>query len=75
MCDNRVEALEFIVAENSKVTDVPLEHLKTRDNLLICSIQRGKQFIIPSGKDSIKVGDKVIVVTTHKGLTDINNII
>lgn len=75
MADNRVEALEFIVAENSIVTDKPLEQLKTKDNLLICSIQRGRQLITPSGKDFIKVGDKVIVVTTHLGLSDINDII
>jgi trk system potassium uptake protein TrkA len=75
MADNRVEALEFIVAENSKITNVPLEQLKTKDNLLICSIQRGRSLITPSGKDCINVGDKVIVVTTHIGLSDINNII
>lgn len=73
--DNQVEALEFAIKEQSKVTDIPLMKLKLKKNLLLCNIVRKGRFIVPSGQDSIQEGDTVIVVTTHKGLNDIEDIL
>lgn len=73
--DNQVEALEFAIKEKSKVTDIPLMKLKLKKNLLLCNIVRKGRFIVPSGQDSIQEGDTVIVVTTHKGLNDIEDIL
>ncbi|MBE5922618.1 MAG: Trk system potassium transporter TrkA [Lachnospiraceae bacterium] len=75
MLDNRVEALEFFVREESVVTGVSLMELNLRQNLLICSINRNGKIITPGGKDEILPGDHVIVVTTNKGLTDIEDIL
>ena len=75
LMDNQVEALEFHVAENSAVTDIPLVDLELKQNLLICCIVRGNQIITPSGRDTIQLDDTVIVVTTHKGLQDISDIL
>ena len=73
--NNRAEALEFIVREESEVTNIPLYELNTRDNLLICCIMRKGEVRIPRGQDSIQVGDTVIVVTTAKALNDIRDIV
>lgn len=75
MMDNRVEALEFNVSETSKVTNISLMDLKIRPNTLICCINRKGQIIIPGGRDMILPGDSVIVVTTAKGLDDIDEIL
>lgn len=75
LMDNQVEALEFHVAENSAVTDIPLIDLELKQNLLICCIVRRNQIITPSGRDTIQLDDTVIVVTTHKGLQDISDIL
>jgi len=75
LMDNRVEALEFRVGENSAVTNTPLSALQLKDNLLVCCIVRGTQIITPSGRDTIQQNDTVIVVTTHKGLQDISDIL
>jgi trk system potassium uptake protein TrkA len=75
MLDDRVEALEFAIRQESKVTNKPLTELKLKKNLLVCAIIRGKEIITPSGKDQIMQGDTVIVVTTNKGLTDIKDIL
>ena len=75
MVDNRVEALEFMVNGNARVVDVPLHELKLIDNLLICCIYRRGNIFIPTGKDCIMLNDNVVVVTTHKGLNDINDIL
>lgn len=73
--DNKVEALEFSIKENSPVVDVPLEILNLKSNLLLCSINRGGNIITPRGQDRIQLGDTVIVVTTNTGLHDIQDIL
>lgn len=73
--DSRVEAIEFRVDEASDVTDVPLMHLSLKDNLLVSCICRNGITKIPSGQDSIQVGDTVIVVTTHTGLVKLSDIL
>ncbi len=74
LMDNQVEALEFLVKEDCAVTDIPFINLNLKKNLLICCIVRKGRVITPTGRDFIQKGDKVIVVTTHKGLQDISDI-
>lgn len=73
--DSRVEAIEFRVRNESKVTNTPLMELSLKKNLLITFINRNGSIIIPSGQDSIKVGDTVMIVTTHTGFNDILDIL
>jgi trk system potassium uptake protein TrkA len=73
--DGRAEALEFYIKEASEVTDIPLQDLKIRKNILICGINRKGQIIIPGGQDELKVGDTVVVVLTHARLHDIRDIL
>lgn len=73
--DDRVEALEFTVHEESEATDVPLSRLRLKKNLLLCCIMRGSQILIPRGGDEIRVGDNVIVVTLEHGLHDLRDIV
>lgn len=75
MFDSRVEAIEFRVQNTSKVTNTPLMELSLKKNLLITFINRNGSIIIPSGQDSIKVGDTVMIVTTHTGFNDILDIL
>ena len=73
--DDRVEALEFTVHEESKATGVPLSQLHLKKNLLLCCITRGNEIRIPRGGDQIRVGDNVIVVTLEHGLHDLRDIV
>lgn len=75
MLDDKVEALEFTIRQNSKVTNTPLMDLNLKKNLLVCAIVRNRKIITPTGKDTILNGDTVIIVTTNKGLTDIKDIL
>lgn len=73
--DNRAEALEFKVEKDSPVIGIPLMELKLKDKLLLaCIVHKGK-IVIPRGNHTISAGDKVIVVTTHTGFTDIKDIL
>lgn len=73
--DNKAEALEFIVKDNAQIVGIPLKSLKLKSNLLIGCIHRKGEVIIPRGNDCMKVGDSVIVVTTQRGLDDIQDIL
>jgi len=73
--DSRVEAIEFVVRPDSRVINVPLMELALKKNLLIAFINRNGSIIIPSGQDSIHPGDTVMIVTTHTGFNDIEDIL
>ena len=73
--DGKTEALEFNVAKDSAVVSKPLKDLKFIDNLQVACITRGAKVIIPNGNDTIEPGDKVIIVTTHTGLNDLDDIL
>jgi len=73
--DSRVEAIEFRIDEASDVTDIALKDLSLKKGLLIAFINRNGSIIIPSGQDSIQIGDTVMIVTTHTGFNDILDIL
>ena len=75
MFDHRAEAVEFRVDGPSAVTGVPLKDLALKDNLLVCAIYRGGKVRIPNGFDEIQPGDTIMVVTTHTGFTDLQDIL
>ncbi|MBR6147943.1 MAG: Trk system potassium transporter TrkA [Lachnospiraceae bacterium] len=75
MFDSRAEAIEFKVEKASDVVDVPLSKLSLKKDLLIAFINRNGKIIIPKGQDVIKVKDTVMIVTTHKGFKDIQDIL
>ncbi|MBS4959745.1 MAG: Trk system potassium transporter TrkA [Clostridiales bacterium] len=75
LMENRVEALEFSVHSNSKTIGIPIMDMALKPNLLICCINRKGKIITPSGKDIILAGDTVIVVTTIKGLDNLDDIL
>jgi len=72
---DKAEALEFRVRGDSPVLGIPLEKLRTRNNLLVACINRNGRIIMPRGKDTLKAGDTVIIVTTHTGLNDLKDIL
>lgn len=75
LVNNRVEAVEFLAKKHEKIYDKPLRELHIKDNCLIACIIRENEVIIPDGNSTIKLGDNVIVVTTHKNFDDLTDII
>ncbi|MDO5146647.1 MAG: Trk system potassium transporter TrkA [Eubacteriales bacterium] len=75
MFEYRAEAIEFRVEEESDITGIPLKNLALKKNLLVASIYRDGNILIPSGQDCIKVGDGVMIVTSHTGFDDIQDIL
>ncbi|MBO6215730.1 MAG: Trk system potassium transporter TrkA [Lachnospiraceae bacterium] len=73
--DQRAEAIEFLITEESAATGTPLMKLNLKDNLIITFISRNGQIILPKGSDTIEVGDSVMVTTTHSHFSDISDIL
>lgn len=73
--EDRVEALEFRAKSNSRTVNTPLMQLDLKDDLQVICISRGGKIILPQGSDVIKPDDSVVVVTKHKGLSDLNDIL
>lgn len=75
LVNDQVEALEFFAKKRERIYDRPLKELKIKDNCLVACIIRENEVIIPGGNDCIKLGDNVIVVTTHKNFDDLTDIL
>ena len=71
LLDMQVEAIEFNITEKTKAVGVPLATLEFKDNCIVAFINRNGKIIIPSGADTIEVGDTVMVVTSHTGFATI----
>lgn len=72
---NAAEALEFLARSSSRLIGIPLEKLQLKENLLVSCINRKGRIIFPGGQDCILSGDTVIIVTTNKGLNDLDDIL
>ena len=75
LVNDEVEALEFYAKKQERIYDKPLKDLKIKENCLVACIIRENEVIIPGGNDCIKLGDNVIVVTTHKNFDDLTDIL
>ena len=73
--NGKAEALEFIIKENSPISNIKLEHLPLKENILIASIMRNGRYIIPHGQDIICTGDSVVVVALKNRVSDISDIL
>ena len=73
--DNKAEVAEFTAKYSPDLTDIKLQDLNLRKDVLIAAILRNKKIVIPSGNDVIKEHDKVIVVTKSGFLTDLIEIL
>ena len=72
---DKAEAQEFAVLEGFEGADIPLKNLELKKNILIGGIVRNGQFIIPQGESQLSVGDRVIVISEAKHITQLSQIL
>lgn len=75
IADNRVEALEFDVAEDFKQAGVPLSKLKLKQNVLVAATIRNGAVNYAHGNTTIEAGDKVIVLTSNPHVCYLNDVL
>ncbi len=73
--DDTLEILEFKAAAGSLVTNIPVKEMRLKKSLILAGITHEGRYHVPTGESVIKDGDSVIVVTTLKGITSLNNIL
>ncbi len=75
LVNNEVEVIEFQAKETSRALNIPLKDMSLKKKVLIASVIRGNDVIIPNGEDKILPGDNVIVVTTTQFFDDLDDIL
>ena len=73
--DRNIEILEFNVSESFKYDGVALKSLKVSHNAIVASIIHNGTCIIPSGDDVIHSGDRVIIATSLKGVSELEDVV
>ncbi len=71
----KAQALEFNIRSESDAIGVELMNLHLKKNVLLCCISRHGKILIPGGRDSVQIGDTVVIVTTNKGMNDFKDIL
>ena len=73
--EGQAEAVEFKVKDTPSINGIPLKDLKLREGVIVSFIIHDGQLIIPTGTDCINEGDNVMIVTSHKGFTELTDIL
>ena len=75
VAEDRAEACEFLVKNDEKIVDIPLQNLHVKKNVLVAAIVRNNNVISPHGSDVMKPNDRVVIITTNSGLHDLRDIL
>ncbi len=75
LMNGKAEAVEFIITENFKHTNIPLKQLRLEKDMIIAGIIRDNKCIIPYGDDVIKTQDKVIIITKGQTVAELSRVI
>ena len=75
IADGQVEAMEFLVDENTHHCGKPLKEISLKPNVLVVSIGHGADTEIANGNSSFRKGDLVAVVTNgREAIRQLNDI-
>lgn len=75
LVEGQAEILEFNVKEDSKILNIPLKKLKLPNDILVATIARKNEVVIPRGNDSILKGDRVIIIAKNNKINDIDELL
>ena len=64
LLEDRVEIIEVDAAGGSRLTAGPLMKVKLPRGVLVAALQRGDQLLVPSGRDTVEAGDRVLLIAT-----------
>lgn len=76
--DDQVEVLEFEVSENSLLFNRRLRDLRIKPDTLVAIIEhrsRGGNIEVATGNSVIEIGDRVLVITQSKNMSQVDDIL
>lgn len=74
ICNDKAEAVEFIVGKGCKNLGVKFKDVRFRENFIVALIVRNKEIIIPTGDDYLQIDDRVIIVNSDENPVELNDI-
>lgn len=72
--EGEVEIFEFVVDKSSRFLNRPLKDMSISSDTIIATIVRKNEVVVPHGNDTIKKGDRLIVITKEKNINDFSNL-
>jgi trk system potassium uptake protein len=73
--EGKAEIIEFIATKESKVSNIKIGNLNLPHDVIIATIVRRNEIIIPHGEDMINEGDRVIVIAKNKNIKKLNDVL
>ena len=73
--EGQAEILEMIAKEDSKVLNIPLKKLKLHKDIIIATIVRKNEIVIPHGNDVIREDDRVIIISKYNKISELDGLI
>ncbi len=64
LLEDRVEVVEAEAVRGSPITRAPISEVGLPRGVLIAALRRGDDLLLPSGEDTVEVGDLVLIITT-----------
>lgn len=75
LAEGKVEALEFLVGEDSGCVGLPISQLRLKPDIIICALIRKSGCIIPDGSTIVMPGDHAVIVCRAGKLRSLDEII
>lgn len=73
--EGQAEIVELIVTQNHKFLNTPIKRLRLPDDVIIATIARKNEVVIPHGDDIIKKGDRLIIISKNNSISNLEKII
>jgi len=75
LMEERVEAMETIAMETADIVDTPIKDIKFPMGAIIGAVVKGEEVLLPTGDTIIEAGDKVLIFTLPKIITQIEKLL
>lgn len=72
--EGKVEILEFVVDNSSKIINKEIRKLNISSNTVIATIVRKQEVVVPHGNDIIRSGDRIIVITMEANISTLREL-
>lgn len=72
--EGQAEIIEIIADSSSRALNTKIKKLGLPKDVIIATIVRKKEVVIPHGNDVVKEGDRVIVIAKNKSISSLNEV-
>ena len=73
--EGQAELTEIVAGTSSKILNTKIKKLGLPKDVIIATIVRKNEIVIPHGNDVIKEGDRVIVISKNKLISDLDELV